>query len=461
MDQNIYSMPIVVFSLAEKFNEISTKGRARIFYKGKNRNATYISEDFASKLITTLPYTPVKGIWDEEKADFTDHGVLRTQGKIYGVVLAEPNFAWEDHEDEDGVVRTYGCADVLVYTEIYPEAKYILGKALSMELHPRKSRGEWKMIDGSRCFEFYDGAFSGLQALGDDVTPCFEGAQFFSLYKDLQELYNKIYEYNLTIGGKSVMSKLNFRLSDSEKFDIIWQAINPNYTEEGEWAINACVCEVYDGYALCYDYEAQEYFRQCYEKTDDAVVIGERVKCFVMDVSEEEYGALKALRTMNGETFAKVDEAFNTLQSDNDAHNSTIAENQITIENLNNSLSGVNEELNTMRGELQTANDSLNNLNTELSDAQAELQSLRNYKCEIEKAEKEAVIAKYAAKLDEEVIANYTAAIDNYTVTDLTKDLSYELVKATPSIFSLEEGEPVIPKNVPVTGIEAILDKYK
>jgi hypothetical protein len=78
MNEKLFSMPIVIFSLAEKFNEISSKGRARIFYKGKNRNGTYITDEFAEKLVSTLPYTPVKGIWDEEKSDFLDHGTSRT-----------------------------------------------------------------------------------------------------------------------------------------------------------------------------------------------------------------------------------------------------------------------------------------------------------------------------------------------------------------------------------------------
>ena len=125
-------LQVVVYEIKSKFNEISSIARARIFYKGQNRNATYITEEFAEKLLATVPYTPVKGIWDETKADFLDHGESRTQGKIYGVVLAEPNFAWEDFVDKDGVTRTYACVDVLVYTEIYPEAKCIVGKSLCM-----------------------------------------------------------------------------------------------------------------------------------------------------------------------------------------------------------------------------------------------------------------------------------------------------------------------------------------
>ena len=53
--------------------------------------------------------------------------------------MADPNFAWEEHEDCDGVVRKYACADVLLYTALYSEAKLIhirlmeIGKFMMME----------------------------------------------------------------------------------------------------------------------------------------------------------------------------------------------------------------------------------------------------------------------------------------------------------------------------------------
>ena len=109
--------------------------------------------------------------------------------------------------------------------------------------------------------------------------------------------------------------------------------------------------------------------------------------------------------------------------------------------------------MNGVKAELETAN-------TKLSETASELETYKNYKLEIETAEKKNVINKYAAKLSEEIIATYNANIENYTITDLEKDLSYELVKATPSLFSLE-GSPMLPKETRVTGIEAILEKYK
>src|SRR5574344_1885491 len=120
MDFNtIKEFPVVIYGNLEKFNDTISKARVRIFYKGANRNGTYITDDFAKKLINSLPYSPVKGIYDEENQDFKDHGKARTEGRAYGVVANPPNFSWENHLDNDNVEREYACADVLLWTGLY------------------------------------------------------------------------------------------------------------------------------------------------------------------------------------------------------------------------------------------------------------------------------------------------------------------------------------------------------
>lgn len=179
-------------------NPTLSKGRVRIFYKGMNRNRTYISEDFANQLITSLPYTPVKGIFDKNTLDYEDHGEDNTDGRIYGIVAAEPNFAWEDHVDEDGVTRSYACADVLYFTGLYPEASLIPGKSQSMELFRKTLKGEWRIsdYDGQPYYHFVEGCLLGLQTLGDLTEPCFEGSAFFSQIKDIDVLINYVKQIN-------------------------------------------------------------------------------------------------------------------------------------------------------------------------------------------------------------------------------------------------------------------------
>ena len=255
IEQVIREFPITVYGNLTKYSDTISKGRCRIFYKYANRNGTYITDEFAEKLLSTIPYTPVKGIYDNFDEDYTDHGNKRSLGRIYGIVPENPNLQWEKHLDEDGIEREYACVDVLIFTALYEEAGEIIGKAQSMEIYEPSIKGSWKIINGRRMFEYTEGSFLGLQVLGEDVEPCFEGAAFFSLYSSLKQLVDEIKEYTLKLpeintGGQSQMfEKLNFKLSDSEKHNAIWNLINPNYNEEGGWTIEYAICDIYDDYA--------------------------------------------------------------------------------------------------------------------------------------------------------------------------------------------------------------------
>ena len=99
----IKEFPVVVYGNLEQFNQVLSKARCRIFYKKFNRNGTYITDEFAEKLISTIPYTPVKGIYDSK--DYTDHGEERSEGRIDGIVPENPNSERKVHKDEDGVER--------------------------------------------------------------------------------------------------------------------------------------------------------------------------------------------------------------------------------------------------------------------------------------------------------------------------------------------------------------------
>ena len=59
------NFPITVYGNLNKFTDTMSIGRCRIFYKYGNRNSTYITDEFAEELIKTLPYTPVKGIYED------------------------------------------------------------------------------------------------------------------------------------------------------------------------------------------------------------------------------------------------------------------------------------------------------------------------------------------------------------------------------------------------------------
>ena len=91
----IKEFSVTVYGNLTSYNQVLSKARVRTFYKKFNRNGTYITDEFAEKLIASAPYTPVKGIYDNFNDDYTDHGKTRDLGRIYGIVPENPNFAWE------------------------------------------------------------------------------------------------------------------------------------------------------------------------------------------------------------------------------------------------------------------------------------------------------------------------------------------------------------------------------
>lgn len=461
IEQAIREFPITVYGNLTKYSDTISKGRCRIFYKYANRNGTYITDEFAEKLLSTIPYTPVKGIYDDFDEDYTDHGNKRSLGRIYGIVPENPNLQWEKHLDEDGIEREYACVDVLIFTALYEEAGEIFGKAQSMEIYEPSIKGSWKIINGRRMFEYTEGSFLGLQVLGEDVEPCFEGAAFFSLYSSLKQLVDEIKEYTLKLpeintGGQSQMfEKLNFKLSDSEKHNAIWNLINPNYNEEGGWTIEYAICDIYDDYALAYNYAEASYERIYYTKNDETneVSISEKKKVFVIDVTESEMNALNTIRTLNGDTYEKADEVYSQASkvSELEEQNSTYAQK---IEELNENISTLETEKGNFTTQLEEANNTIASLNEEID-------SLNTYKANIELKEKEEVISSYAELLSEEILASYKEKISEFTAIDLDKELAYELKKNNVSVFSKEQNPGFIPKDEPKTGIEAILSKYK
>ena len=452
MNKPLCEFTVQVYGELNKYNEVLSKARCRIFYKYENRNGTYITDEFAEKLISSLPYVPVKGIYSDE--DYTDHGARRDQGRIYGIVPENPNVAWEEFTDDDGITRTYACTDVLIFTAIYEEANDIIGKSQSMELYPPSLKYHEAIVHNKRYIVFDDGCFLGLQVLGDKVEPCFEGASFYTLQSTIEYTINQIKKY-----GGTKMPKINFKLSDDAKFSALWALLNPEFNEEGNWTISYGISAVYDDYALAVNYETGEMNRVYYSKNDenDMVELGDIVKCYIVDVTESEKSTLDTLRSLNGNTYELVSDVLTNAQENFEK----VSEFSTKIEELNETVSTLTTErdnANASIGEyttqLETANGTINSLNEELN-------TLKEFKLNIETKQKEAVIDEYTENLSEEIIESYRAKISEYSVEELDMRLAYELKKTNSSIFTKNSDEGIVPKDTQTDGITAILSKYK
>ena len=505
LENSQLSLNVTLYTDLEPVSPTLSKGRVRIFYKGLNRNRTYISEDFANQLIKSLPYVPVKGIFNKDDVDYEDHGEDNTDGRIYGLVMENPNFAWEDHLDEDGVIRTYACADVIYYTALYPEAKLIPGCSQSMEIWRDNLVGEWKIWpeDGEPYYDFQKGCLLGLQVLGSLVEPCFEGAAFYSLKKDLETLI----KYTNTLSEKEEsadMEKTLFRLSDNEKAEFIAKALNPNFNEEGNWEMSAVVLDVYDDYALVCDVQNGGYKRAYYTKEGDNVTIGDVVDVYIVDVTATESAALEAMKSVSGtyeaandaytaatEKIASLESALEeanskveaTVENTEEVVDNSLAEETaetvetkeeeatdfaVKISELEATIASKEEELTSAAANYSNLENEKIRVEQEKADLESERDSLLEFKKNVETARKEEILTKYEEHLTDEMVENFKNSIDQYSIEDFEKEVCVAAVKNSPSIFSKTD-EPVLvytggrdsEMEKGLSGMERILEKHK
>lgn len=453
----IKEFPVTVYGNLTPYSNTISKARCKIFYKYANRNGTYITDTFAKKLLDTIPYTPIKGIYKEEEGDYSDHGSKENVGNIYGIVPENPNLQWEKHIDEDGYERTYACVDVLLFSALYKEAGEIVGKPQSMEIYGPSIKGSWKEIKGQRMYEYTDGCFLGLQVLGEEIEPCFEGAAFFELYSSLKGLIDELKEYNIKIpninkGGQLIMPEINFKLSDAQKHEAIWKFLNKDYSEEGGWVVEYGLCDVYDDYALVYNYDQASYEKVYYTKDDkaDEVTITDRETVFVVFVTETEKGALDTIRTLNGNTFEKVDEVYNSVEE--------LKEENSTYEQKITELGSEITTLNSEKEQFTTQNEETS---LKISGLIEEIEVLNSYKENIETQEKEFIVDSYAELLTEEILKEYKEKLSDYSAIELDKELAYELKQLNVSVFTKNTSPQMLPKDEPKGGLEEILSKYR
>lgn len=474
MDETILNFQVQLYGALQKYSDTISKCRCRIFYKYGNRNGTYITDEFAEELLSTVAYAPIKGIYDESSGDYTTHGISNAEGRIYGIVPENPNFAWEVFLDNDGVEREYACVDVLVYTALYTEASAIVGKPQSMELYRKTLKGHYEIIGGIKYYVFDSGSFLGLQVLGDNVEPCFEGAAFFSYdeYQELKKIVTLIEEANLFSlqdgGEKSTMEHLNFKLSDSQKLNALFAILNENYNEENDWAVTYSICEVYDEYALAYNYETGNYERIYYTKDDesDSVTVNAKKKCYVLDVTEEEKRVLDLIKERSQNSFELADQIY-TQFDELSQEKENLLQEKIECDNSIATLTTENQTLISRVEEFEaqivqhTAD--FNELSDKFAQITAENEELSSFKHVVETAQKNAVIAEYTSKLSQEILDEYSSRIDEFTVDNLDKELAYEFKKNNFSAFSNSQPQTAvfIPKiDEPASGIESILIQY-
>lgn len=192
-----------------EINPLMTNCKIKVLYVGENRNGSVISKEVAINMSKTLRGCPIVGHYIEQKQDFGSHDkrVVIENNEIlfealttpYGFVPTDAEVWFEDFEEIDAktgnpVTREYLLTTGFLWAGQFKECQEILNnsKGQSMELDPDSLEGYWtKAINGNYdIFIINDATFLKLCILGDDVEPCFEGANI-STYSKVEPDFTK------------------------------------------------------------------------------------------------------------------------------------------------------------------------------------------------------------------------------------------------------------------------------
>ena len=186
----IYFDSVIIASPMEPIASSSNLGRLNVgvFTKFGNRNGSYITEAVANQMIenASLGNTPVVGFFDPESKDWASH-TGPTLANAYGYV--EGFVGWQPMQDTDGVTREYAVFSVVLFTDYFDQAKFVVGQNQSMELDINSIEGDWANIEGVEYFVYTSAKIMGLCVIGSH-EPCFSVSKFF---EKKQEEYNTQY----------------------------------------------------------------------------------------------------------------------------------------------------------------------------------------------------------------------------------------------------------------------------
>lgn len=181
----------------EPFNPNISKCVVKVAYVGENRNGSFLSKETLTEAANSLPSCPIVGLYSEDKEDFRGHGeVLKIDDDglhfdcetvPYGFIspVDKPWFQTfiDTNEFGEETEREYLMANGYLWTGAYPEVQKVIdeGQPQSMELDGNNTDGHWASNkDGIEFFIIDDTIFNKICILGDDVEPCYEGANITS-----------------------------------------------------------------------------------------------------------------------------------------------------------------------------------------------------------------------------------------------------------------------------------------
>ena len=282
-------------------NPLISKCQIKVCYVGDepNRNKSIITKEVAAELANSLPGSPIVGYYNETSGDFEEHNriINLSNGKFemkdttrpYGFVDLNAK-AWFQKFSDDGVEHEYLMTEGWLWTGQYPECKRVIekGNNQSMELDEKIIDAYWtKDANGKREFFIINEAIiSKLCILGEDVEPCFEGAQIskvqFSFEDSFKEqLFSMVKEITemLKEGGTPKMITYAVEIGDS-LWSALWSYLDETYPDtECEYCSMYRIEGIYEEegqkFAILQDRKDMKYYRLNFDLTEENGFVAE------------------------------------------------------------------------------------------------------------------------------------------------------------------------------------------
>ena len=471
-------------------NPLISKCQIKVCYVGEdpNRNRSIITKEVATQMANSLPGSPIVGFYNEAKEDFEEHNrvidisngefKIKDTTRPYGFVDLNAKVWFQKFLDDGADEREYLMTEGYIWTGQYPESQRIIDKGnnQSMELDEKFLDATWTKDDNGKpqFFIINEAIISKLCILGDDCEPCFEGSQItkleFSFNDGFKEqlfaMINEIKDLLKEGGAKEVFTRYAVEIGDT-----LWSALYSHIEKTYPDGQN-CYCSVYriegvfeengQKFAVLQNRSDMKYYRLDFALTEELGFVPSETLIevtqsytpveepqFALDAVEEyetEYAQKKKDEEEGkGEKCSKcgkpVDECECEKDDDDDEEKCSKCGkplDECECEKKKYNLEEVVEytELMDKFNALQADYDALS-ANHEA--VKAEIEPLKQFKLEVEKKEKQAMIDQFYMLSDEDK-ADVIENIDTYSLDVIEAKLSIICVRNKVS-FDLDENK--------------------
>ena len=452
---------------SSKFSPLISKCAIKVCYVSDepNRNRSVITKAVAKEIAPSLRGAPIVGYYNDNTEDFEEHNrvIDISNGKFeikdttrpYGFVDLNAK-CWFQEFDDEGVVHEYLMTEGWLWTGQYEEAKRIIenGNNQSMELDEKTIDAFWtKDTNGKpQFFIINEAIISKLCILGEDFEPCFEGSQIvqFSFEKSFEEKLFSLMKEILNEGGAPVFTTYAVEIGDT-LWNALYEYIVAKYPdEECAYCSMSRVEGIYEEgeqkFAILHHRVSAQYFRMNFSVSEEGYSFSEELISvekefvpateapqFALEVYEEFVANYAAAQKPEDEEEEEevceecgkpVSECECEDEEEEEEKSKYVLEEIPEYVELSQNYSNLQVDFDALQAEIVTLKSTIASLESDKNGLEEQVSSLTEFKHQIERKEKEAMVNETFYMLSDEDKKDVIDNMDSYSLDDIEAKLS-------------------------------------